>query len=427
MRHAPTDDLCTTLTVYRVQHASCSHHLITCASSCRFANHQKPLAILRKKTQEVLGKSAELVKPAATRFGTHTYVGQRLLQLQLPLQQTVFDPAYIAEGYKDAPDEQEQGNCETYVRQHKGGTAKKFILEDGELGTNTFWGRVSTHVKATLPICKLLRRHDSSAPTVGKVYSGWFELGETIKELPPAVPYKLLLEDKHAERWAYGHSDFLAAAYVLDPEFINHKQSENEEVVTGFLNTVEKIGILVAVKAMLAENREQLVAMWEKRAERIAADPSSQQTWADYPEYPTAESPEVKSFCAKVNAQLALYRGKKGVFARDWVMEASAEMPAYQWWDNNCGSVPQLQTVARFVLAQPASASICERINSEFAFVKDRRRNGLLHDKSDKLVGLFHNLRLMKRMKKPAYVEPAVGWTESEKDSGITKYGITNY
>ena len=56
-------------------------------------------------------------------------------------------------------------------------------------------------------------------------------------------------------------------------------------------------------------------------------------------------------------------------------------------------SVPELQEVAMLVLSQPASASIIERINGEFAFVKDRRRNRLAHQKANKLVGLFHNLR----------------------------------
>ena len=60
------------------------------------------------------------------------------------------------------------------------------------------------------------------------------------------------------------------------------------------------------------------------------------------------------------------------------------------------------------ILAQPASASICERINSEFEFVKDRRRNRLSHYKANKLVRLFHNLRLLKRMKKPQYSEPMI-------------------
>ena len=73
-------------------------------------------------------------------------------------------------------------------------------------------------------------------------------------------------------------------------------------------------------------------------------------------------------------------------------------------------------------LAQPASASICERINSEFEFVKDRRRNRLGHDKANKLVALFHNLRLLKRMKKPDYAEPAIAWTDDPLHTGVVKY-----
>ena len=83
--------------------------------------------------------------------------------------------------------------------------------------------------------------------------------------------------------------------------------------------------------------------------------------------------------------------------------------------------------VARLVLAQPASASICERINGEFAFVKDPRRNRLTHAKANKLVGLFHNLRLLARMKKPAYCEPAVGWNEEDFNAGVKSYGVPNY
>ena len=79
--------------------------------------------------------------------------------------------------------------------------------------------------------------------------------------------------------------------------------------------------------------------------------------------------------------------------------------------------------MAQLILSQPASASICERINSEFAFVKDRRRNRLGHEKANKLVGLFHNLRLLK----PMYVEPAIGWNEDEDKSGVTKFGLLHH
>ena len=78
--------------------------------------------------------------------------------------------------------------------------------------------------------------------------------------------------------------------------------------------------------------------------------------------------------------------------------------------------------------SQHQPPSICERINGEFAFVKDPRRNRLTHAKANKLVGLFHNLRLLARMKKPAYCEPArVGWNEEDFNAGVKSYGVSNY
>ena len=96
-------------------------------------------------------------------------------------------------------------------------------------------------------------------------------------------------------------------------------------------------------------------------------------------------------------------------------------------WDLNGASVPELQTVARLVLSQPASSSICERINGEFAFVKDARRNRLGHIKASKLVSLFYNLRLLHRVKKPAYSEPALGWNDEDFRTGLVKFGVAEY
>lgn len=76
------------------------------------------------------------------------------------------------------------------------------------------------------------------------VYNGFFQLGEHLKDLKDSVKYKAELLEKHSERWLYGHCDFFAAAYVLDPEYIDHDQLSNEEVMEGFLNVVQKIAIL---------------------------------------------------------------------------------------------------------------------------------------------------------------------------------------
>ena len=300
------------------------------------------------------------------------------------------------------------------MRSNKGATTKKLVLDD-----DGFWTKVTDHVSLTMPLFKMLRRFDSSAPTIGKVYSSWFESGESLKA--STAPFKSMAIEKHEARWAYGHSDFAAAAYVLDPEFHGHDQAANAEVMEGFMNVVERIAILRHARSATYADA------WKVRVAAIGDDPAVLAKWDSFPTYPDATDEKVKTFCQLVGQQLTLYRMKKGVFAREWVMETARKTPAYMWWDLNGASCPELQYVARLVLSQPASASICERINSEFAFVKDPRRNRLEHGRADKLVALFHNLRLMARAKKPDYSEPAIGWNEDDFHAGVTSFGVSNY
>ena len=42
-------------------------------------------------------------------------------------------------------------------------------------------------------------------------------------------------------------------------------------------------------------------------------------------------------------------------------------------------------------------------------------------------MALFHNLRLVNRMKKPGYSEPVIGWNEDDFHAGVTKYGVSHY
>ena len=138
-----------------------------------FSNHHFPLAKLRQLTLRELKKPLELIKAAQTRFGTHTLVGERLLKLEGALQATVCAPDYIAKKYKDTGNTIEDGGTGRRSFSNKGATCKKLVQDD-----DGFWVRVRKHVTATLPIFKFLRRVDTGSPTLGKLYSGWFELGE---------------------------------------------------------------------------------------------------------------------------------------------------------------------------------------------------------------------------------------------------------
>ena len=85
---------------------------------------------------------------------------------------------------------------------------------------------------------------------MGKVYSGFFELGEFFKTIHnQSFITKEELGDAHDQRWAYGHVPFFAAAYMLDPEYHSHNQMSNPEVVEGWMDTLEKLAILVEVRA----------------------------------------------------------------------------------------------------------------------------------------------------------------------------------
>jgi hypothetical protein len=64
------------------------------------------------------------------------------------------------------------------------------------------------------------------------------------------------------------------------------------------------------------------------------------------------------------------------------------------------------------VLAQPASATIIERLNSEFSYVHDKKRNKLGTDKGGRLVYIHHNLRVMNKLERFDYIEPAVEWDD---------------
>lgn len=214
------------------------------------------------------------------------------------------DEDYAKQNYKDKTNTEEETAAGKVVRSNKGATTKALVLDD-----EGFWNRVAKHVAVTLPIFKMLRRFDTGSPTLGKLYSSWFELGEHLKETES--DFRDIAVEKHAERWAYGHEPLAAAAYVLDPEFHGHSQESNTEVVEGFMDTVEKVGILVAARKA-AEESPGIETQWEKRAELLLKDPNKQTTWTHYPKYPTTQDEAVKDFCSKVSAQITMYRARKG-------------------------------------------------------------------------------------------------------------------
>jgi len=73
-------------------------------------------------------------------------------------------------------------------------------------------------------------------------------------------------------------------------------------------------------------------------------------------------------------------------------------MQPYAWWAMYGAALPKLQAIAMEVLSHSATASSCEQNWSKFQQVHSSARNRLNTRRADKLVWLFSNLRLVKRM-----------------------------
>ena len=172
-----------------------------------------------------------------------------------------------------------------------------------------------------MPIFKFLRRTDTGSPTLGKLYSGWFELGEFLKS--NASAFQKLAQEKWMERWAYGHRDVSAAAYMVDPEFHSHDQASNSEVTAGFMKTLEKLAILMEVRRREQESPGELEKEWKTRLEFLKLDKKNWRSFDHYPSYPDKSHAAVKTFCRKVSEQLHLYRNRKGIFASEWVFDSA--------------------------------------------------------------------------------------------------------
>lgn len=164
------------------------------------------------------------------------------------------------------------------------------------------------------------------------------------------------------------HSPWHAAAYALDPEFWPHLRDlqEDGEVLTGLKTAFQTLGEADAA---------------------IAAE------------------------------QFDDYRLKHNVFAaaNKAMWSAAPRLTAYRWWYTYAKgpSVAVLQKLAMRLLACPTSSSSMERTWSSYEFIHNRRRNRLQVGRADKLVSVFTNMQLKRRIARNAAKgeqDPKVPW-----------------
>lgn len=300
-------------------------------------NHQTGQAIFRSHSK------LELLKPVATRFASFFIMLQRVLECKDALQETVVNRDYKAWMKNSTYKETGQRITDTVLN-------------------NDFWQSVSQAVALCEPIVALLRLVDGNASCTGKIYWRMFKLCQTIEQSDLPTARRKQIHQLAMDRWKMLHTELHAAGFVLDPEYREFLQHENEEVITGFHSVIEKV-------------------------------------------YQGDVAAQVKAI-----QQHTTYRAGLGLFARPMAAAAAKEMPAHTWWLSFGSHVPELQKVAVRVLAQVSSASACERNWSTFDFIHTKKRNRLECKKVRDVVFVHSNLRLKEKLANVIYETESIEW-----------------
>lgn len=340
----------------------------------------------RTKLREVIeanhGKSFGLYRAKATRFAGKFREMSRMLRCKADLQQVVVTSEY---GVHKFASRGRAGDDDDVLDANIGQRVKAIVLDEAG-----FWKPMTLILFVAMPIIKLLRMLDSNKFCIGKVYDRMFAIGERIKTLRGKVPWFKGLQTIHAERWEYLHSPFHAAAYALDPEFMN---------TAGELDAATMEGLNIVFDRFCLRDA-------------ILASVDHEHAW----KHLNCKSPEVVSRVAQVEREFSTYQNKEGTFSRPSAIDNASEMEPSRWWTMYGKHVPMLASIAQQVLSQPAAASAAERNWSVYGQIHSQNRARMRHATADKLVYCHETMHVQRRVQDAGWAADVVKW-DSDSDS----------
>eukprot|EP00253_Pinus_taeda_P015528 PITA_15528 len=196
------------------------------------------------------------------------------------------------------------------------------------------------------PLVKVSRLMDGEKPAMGYIYEGMVRAKEAIKTFYKGneSKYKPIWQiiDSRWDRQL--HSPLHAVGAYLNPSLFYNEGSSiqrDPEVMRGVMICIEKM-------------------------------------------FPNVDIQD------KINLQLDMYKEATSMFGFSSSQRLKDKKMPY------CGTVaPQLQKFAIRVLSQPCSASSCECSWSVFEHIHNKKRNKLEHERLEKLVFIYYNLRML--------------------------------
>ena len=353
----------------------------------------------RKKLCEVIqqktGKKFGLYRGKATRFAGKFREMSRMLRVKSCLQAVVVSEEYqqmkftrrgTTHNSNSAASSTMPADDDDDLDPNIGQVARDILLDEAG-----FWKPMTIILYIALPLLKLLRAMDGTKPVLGKVYYRMYIVQERLQKLKATgkVPWIDAMIGIHKYRWKYLHSDFHAAAYALDPEFIDYVADMDHEVMDGLGNVIAKMCL----------------------RDTIALDPDCENTWQSY----SMTHPAVVERTAQAEREFQLYKRKVGAFSKPTAAVNAKQMTPGDWWDQYGSHCPILCSMAPRVLDQPGSASCAERNWSIYGQIRAANRGRMGHPVADKLVFCHESLHLRHKLQDAGYAPEIEQWDSDEE------------
>ncbi|WOH11569.1 hypothetical protein DCAR_0831058 [Daucus carota subsp. sativus] len=321
-------------------------------------NHSRALTIYQTHSQHMLIKIAE------TRFASHVIMGQRLLLVKSALEKTVLDLNWKAF---------RKTNLEA-----KADHVKECVISD------RWWDKLEYFVAFTSPIYNMIRLADTGTPCLHLVYDMWDSMIEEVREKifneegkDPKNDESEFFNDVQyvlENRWNKSNTPLHCMAHSLVPKYYSD----------AWLNSGS------GVIARVAPNEDREVSLNRAKCFKKM--------------FPKQDD------LRKINAKYGKFSGALGFFSEPHVLEGRVHQEPLIWWANYGSETPMLQSLAMKLLSQPASSSCCERNWSSFSNIQSVKRNKLASKRTEDLVFVHNNLRLLSRKSEECTKGPSKYW-----------------
>lgn len=308
----------------------------------------------------------KLLKVAETRFASHIVMASRVRRLKEALEKMVMDA--------DWKNFRVNGKTPTEL---KARDIKDLLVSDG------WWDKVDYFLSFTEPMVKFLRIGDMDSCVLPYIYDMW---DSTVEEV------KRRIFDHEDQDLKEGYSTFFNAIHEILEARWNKSNTPLHCMAHSLLPKYYSENWLQGLDGVrrVAPNEDEEVTLNRDKCFRRLF-PKSEELQKVYKEY--------GAFACGLE-----------YFGQPHVMAARATEEPLSWWANYGASTPLLQGLAMKLLSQPASSSNCERNWSTYASIQTVKRNRLTSSRSEDLVYVHNNLRLLSR-KQNDYIEgPTKYW-----------------